>query len=108
MIFSAHRATFSSVSKKTQQALRRRRQKTDRAVDRRASQNISTAKKIPVYCAKCNAPVHGKKITPLAEIERQTIFGALKAHGGDRIEAAASLGIGISTIYKKLKEYEEA
>jgi DNA-binding NtrC family response regulator len=50
--------------------------------------------------------VHGRRITPLAEVEKQTIFAALKAHGGDRIEAAASLGIGISTIYKKLKEYE--
>jgi DNA-binding NtrC family response regulator len=63
---------------------------------------------MPVYCAKCNSPVHGRRITPLAEVEKQTIFAALKAHGGDRIEAAASLGIGISTIYKKLKEYEEA
>lgn len=44
-------------------------------------------------------------IVPLAELERQAIFNALKYTRGDRMAAAMMLGIGRTTLYRKLKEY---
>lgn len=41
----------------------------------------------------------------LQQLERQAILQALQATGGDRIRAARLLGIGKTTIYRKLKEY---
>jgi two-component system response regulator AtoC len=42
----------------------------------------------------------------LAELERQTIQRTLAAVGGNRRLAAAKLGIGLRTLYEKLKRYE--
>ena len=44
----------------------------------------------------------------LAEIEKKAIFAAIKRHGGDKVSAAKELGIGKTTIYRKLGEYEPA
>jgi DNA-binding NtrC family response regulator len=44
-------------------------------------------------------------IVPLAEVERKAILGALDYTKGDRTVAAAMLGIGRTTLYRKLKEY---
>jgi DNA-binding NtrC family response regulator len=44
----------------------------------------------------------------LAELERQTIQRTLLAVGGNRRLAAAKLGIGLRTLYDKLKRYELA
>jgi transcriptional regulator with GAF, ATPase, and Fis domain len=41
----------------------------------------------------------------LAEMERTLIHAALDRSGGDRQKAAHMLGIGKTTIYRKLKEY---
>jgi transcriptional regulator with PAS, ATPase and Fis domain len=41
----------------------------------------------------------------LASVERQTIVQVLKETNGDRVAAARILGIGKTTIYRKLKEY---
>jgi DNA-binding NtrC family response regulator len=41
----------------------------------------------------------------LQELERKAITEALEATGGDRARAAKLLGIGKTTIYRKLKEY---
>jgi len=41
----------------------------------------------------------------LQALEQQAIRHALKATGGDRVRAAKLLGIGKTTIYRKLKEY---
>jgi two-component system response regulator HydG len=45
------------------------------------------------------------EIVPLAEMERQAILHALLQVGGDKSEAARRLGIGKSTLYRKLKRY---
>ncbi len=45
-------------------------------------------------------------VLPLAELERQAILRALEYTGGDRLTAASLLGIGRTTLYRKLKEYE--
>jgi len=41
----------------------------------------------------------------LEQIEKQAIRSALRAHGGNREQAAKILGIGERTLYRKLKEY---
>jgi transcriptional regulator with PAS, ATPase and Fis domain len=45
-------------------------------------------------------------VVPLAEVERQAILRALEYTKGDRLSAASLLGIGRTTLYRKLKEYE--
>jgi transcriptional regulator with PAS, ATPase and Fis domain len=45
-------------------------------------------------------------IAPLADIERQAILNALAQVNGDKMRAARLLGIGKTTLYRKLKEYE--
>lgn len=47
----------------------------------------------------------GQGVPTLKELERQAILEALEATGGDRLRAAKLLGIGKTTIYRKLKEY---
>jgi DNA-binding NtrC family response regulator len=44
-------------------------------------------------------------LTSLQALEQQAIRQALQATGGDRVRAAKLLGIGKTTIYRKLKEY---
>ncbi len=44
-------------------------------------------------------------ITSLAELEKQAILAALKELQGDKLAAAKLLGIGKTTMYRKLKEY---
>jgi transcriptional regulator of acetoin/glycerol metabolism len=41
----------------------------------------------------------------LAAAERHTIVRVLKETNGDKVAAARILGIGKTTIYRKLKEY---
>ena len=45
-------------------------------------------------------------ILPLSEVERRAIQHALVHTRGDRTEAASLLGIGRTTLYRKLKEYQ--
>ncbi|MGH9578772.1 MAG: sigma-54 interaction domain-containing protein, partial [Terriglobales bacterium] len=47
---------------------------------------------------------HG--VVPLAELEMQAIFTALCQVGGNKLLAARLLGIGKTTLYRKLREYE--
>jgi two-component system response regulator HydG len=44
----------------------------------------------------------------LAEVERKHIQAVLAASDGNRAKAAATLGIGTATLYRKLKEYGSA
>jgi DNA-binding protein Fis len=44
-------------------------------------------------------------IIPLAEVEKRAIVEAIEYTKGDRTVAAAMLGIGRTTLYRKLKEY---
>jgi len=46
------------------------------------------------------------EIVPLEEIERRAIFRALRETSGDKLAAARLLGIGKTTLYRKLKQYE--
>jgi DNA-binding NtrC family response regulator len=51
------------------------------------------------------APAPGEARS-LAEVEREYILAVLRAEGGHKGKAAARLGIGTATLYRKLKEYE--
>ncbi len=46
------------------------------------------------------------ELLPLDELERRAIFRALRETGGDKLAAARLLGIGKTTLYRKLKQYE--
>jgi two-component system response regulator FlrC len=59
-----------------------------------------TSSRIPVDAAKLPD-------VPLAELERMAIEQALAACDGNRKDAAARLGIGLRTLYDKLKRYGE-
>ena len=45
------------------------------------------------------------RILPMAEVEKQAILGAISRLNGDKLMAAKLLGIGKTTLYRKLKEY---
>jgi two-component system response regulator HydG len=44
-------------------------------------------------------------VVPLAEQERRAILDAIRKTNGDKLTAARLLGIGKTTLYRKLKEY---
>ena len=52
-----------------------------------------------------SSPTDATTILPLAEVERRTIVHALKVTDNNVPDAAQALGIGRSTLYRKLKEY---
>jgi two-component system response regulator HydG len=47
----------------------------------------------------------GHGILSLAEMEKRAITQAIEQLHGDKLEAARRLGIGKTTLYRKLKEY---
>jgi two-component system response regulator HydG len=49
--------------------------------------------------------VESSGISPLAELEKRAILHAITTLNGDKLEAAKQLGIGKTTLYRKLKEY---
>jgi transcriptional regulator with PAS, ATPase and Fis domain len=51
-------------------------------------------------------PMQNAPIIPLMELERRAIMNALDYTKGDRAVAAHLLGIGRTTLYRKLKEYQ--
>jgi transcriptional regulator with PAS, ATPase and Fis domain len=46
------------------------------------------------------------EVMPLEELERRAILRALRESNGDKLAAARLLGIGKTTLYRKLKQYE--
>jgi DNA-binding NtrC family response regulator len=45
------------------------------------------------------------KIVPIEQLEKQTILNTIEQLNGDKLKAARLLGIGKTTLYRKLKEY---
>jgi two-component system response regulator HydG len=45
------------------------------------------------------------RVVPLADLEKQSILSAIAQLNGDKLMAARMLGIGKTTLYRKLKEY---
>jgi DNA-binding NtrC family response regulator len=50
--------------------------------------------------------LHIDELLPLEELERRAILRALREAGGDKLAAARLLGIGKTTLYRKLKQYD--
>ena len=50
-------------------------------------------------------PVSSNGVATLAELEKRAILSALQSTHGDKLKAADLLGIGKTTLYRKLKEY---
>src|SRR5579883_1328625 len=47
-----------------------------------------------------------EEVLPLDELERRAILSTLRQTGGDKQAAARMLGIGKTTLYRKLKQYQ--
>jgi two-component system response regulator HydG len=45
------------------------------------------------------------ELVPLEELERRAILRTLRETAGDKLSAARILGIGKTTLYRKLKQY---
>ncbi|HET9695348.1 MAG TPA: sigma-54 dependent transcriptional regulator [Terriglobales bacterium] len=56
---------------------------------------------------KVTAEPVGPKIIPLVDLERKAILEAIEQLRGDKLLAAKMLGIGKTTLYRKLKEYAQ-
>jgi DNA-binding NtrC family response regulator len=61
--------------------------------------------RVPVPESQNGSGNGDSKIIPMAELEKQTILRALTELNGDKLEAARLLGIGKTTLYRKLKEF---
>jgi len=57
------------------------------------------------YPTTDRAPVK-EEMLPLEELERRAILSTLRQTGGDKQAAARALGIGKTTLYRKLKQYQ--
>jgi len=55
---------------------------------------------------RTNLELSGISVIPLSQVERRTIEETLKLVAGNKPTAARLLGIGKSTLYRKLREYE--
>jgi transcriptional regulator of acetoin/glycerol metabolism len=47
----------------------------------------------------------GSAIVSIADVEKRAILGTIRQLNGDKLMAARLLGIGKTTLYRKLKEY---
>jgi len=57
------------------------------------------------YRAFAPHAAESNEFVPLAEMERRAIVHALRETGGDKLAAAHLLGIGKTTLYRKLRDY---
>jgi transcriptional regulator with PAS, ATPase and Fis domain len=60
---------------------------------------------IPIGAPAPHAP-DSNELLPLAEMERRAVLHALRETGGDKFAAARLLGIGKTTLYRKLRLYK--
>ena len=52
-----------------------------------------------------SADMRQSTIIPIAQLEREAILNALRQLKGDKLEAAKKLGMGKTTLYRKIREY---
>lgn len=65
----------------------------------------SLAPAIPITGAPNPPSPEPSQIKPLWQLEKQAIIDALQIFNGDKAQAAQSLGIAKTTLYRKLKVY---
>jgi two-component system response regulator HydG len=59
----------------------------------------------PETRAEAGSDASGRGIVSIAKMEKQAILGTIRELKGDKLMAAKLLGIGKTTLYRKLKEY---
>ena len=68
--------------------------------------HLQNRRPAPVTAAALGAPGSSRApVLPLAQLEKQAILETLRKLNGDKLLAARLLGIGKTTLYRKLKEY---
>jgi DNA-binding NtrC family response regulator len=68
-------------------------------------QGLAAHREAAAVARESEATGEAPQVTPLADLERQAILGAIRALNGDKLQAARLLGIGKTTLYRKLKDY---
>ena len=63
------------------------------------------ARRTTAAAGESEATGQAPEVMPLADLEKQAILGAIRTLNGDKLQAAKLLGIGKTTLYRKLKEY---
>jgi two-component system response regulator HydG len=63
------------------------------------------ARRAAVATGEGSATAGAPELKTLADLEREAIMGAIRTLNGDKLQAARLLGIGKTTLYRKLKEY---
>ena len=63
------------------------------------------ARRSAVQTAEADTEDTASAVKTLADMEREAILGAIRTLHGDKLQAARLLGIGKTTLYRKLKEY---
>jgi len=76
----------------------------ERAVALMRSDRIGVDDLPPELSAPPPAGESNAGVRALADVERDYIAAALRASGGNRAKAAKQLGIGVATLYRKLKQ----
>lgn len=62
---------------------------------------------VPVVCWRCSMEFFAAdERNSMSDIEREAILAAVKAANGDKVRAAEMLGIGKTTLYRKLQSYK--
>lgn len=77
----------------------------DRIDDGRAERSAPDRDQLPLFGDSSKPVAEPEGVLPMAELERRAILQALEYTKGDRVMAAHLLGIGRTTLYRKLKEY---
>ena len=68
--------------------------------------HLQNRRPVPAATAALGAPGASRApVLPLAQLEKQAILETLRKLNGDKLLAARLLGIGKTTLYRKLKEY---
>jgi transcriptional regulator with PAS, ATPase and Fis domain len=75
-----------------------------------SSHTVLTADDLVTILYPASAPhvFDSNELLPLAEVMRRALLHALRETGGDKLAAARLLGIGKTTLYRRLKEYATA
>jgi len=70
-----------------------------------AQQTLQELNQAAVATAALSAPAEAHAVQSIADLEKQAILATITQLHGDKLLAARLLGIGKTTLYRKLKEY---
>ena len=76
-----------------------------RSQQHREPEEISEPSAPPARIGSPHAPTEPHVVLSIAELEKQAIINTIRELKGDKLMAARLLGIGKTTLYRKLKEY---